>query len=379
MPVPTQHPLERLPHEWEAALGALGEPRYRAKQIFQWIWQRGVTDPDAMSDLPKTLRARLIEEGLSLPLEVATAHASDDGTRKLAVRAKDGRDVETVLIPQLEAADPDRDDDTSDSAKRTPGLRVTQCISSQVGCAMGCVFCASGVAGLKRHLSAAEIAGQVLLGRRHLTEGEAIRNVVYMGMGEPLHNYDAVARSLRLLTHPDGLGLSKRRVTVSTSGLVPEIDKLGKDFGGDVQLAISVHAPSDTTRSEIMPVNRRYPLRELMGALARYPLPRRRRFTIEYTLIDRVNDSLADADALVRLLRPIRAKVNLIPMNPVSDSPLGAPDRERVSAFQERIAGKGLSCFVRTQRGDPIAAACGQLALAGEKPKVRRTLPTLRG
>jgi 23S rRNA (adenine2503-C2)-methyltransferase len=370
-------PLARLPHEWEAALAEIGEPRYRGKQIFTWIWQRGVTDPNAMTDVPKSLRAALIESGLGLPLETSTIHASADATRKLAVKLRDDREIETVLIPQLEAADPDRDDDASEG-ERVPGNRVTQCISSQVGCAMGCVFCASGVAGLKRHLSAAEIAGQVLLGKQHLREGEAIRNVVYMGMGEPLHNYDAVARSLKLLTHPDGLGLSKRRVTVSTSGLVPEIDRLGKDFGGDVQLAISIHAPSDSTRSEIMPINRRYPLRDLMAALARYPLPRRRRFTIEYTLIRNVNDSLKDADALVRLLRPIRAKVNLIPMNPVSDSPLESPDDERVSAFQERIAGKGLSCFIRTQRGDPIAAACGQLALAGEKAKVRRPLPTFR-
>jgi 23S rRNA (adenine2503-C2)-methyltransferase len=204
---------------------------------------------------------------------------------------------------------------------------------------------------------------------------ERVRNVVFMGMGEPLHNYDAVARALTLLVHPDGLGLSKRRVTVSTSGLVPEIDRLGRDFGGQVQLAISLHSPDDSKRSEIMPINRKYPLAELVESLRRYPLPKRRRITIEYTLIDGFNATVADARALARLMRGIPVKVNVIPMNPVADNPLGAPSWEVVDAFQDALRAQGVASFVRRRKGDDIAAACGQLALAGEKKKVRVPLP----
>ncbi len=366
-----------MPEEWEAALVARGEPRYRGRQIFRWIHLRGVTDPELMTDLPKRLRAGLVEEGLAPPATVAHVHESADRTRKLVVRFTDGRDVESVLIPQLRDADPDREDEADEVLPgRVPGSRVTQCISSQVGCAMGCVFCASGIAGLKRHLGAAEIVAQVLLGRAALGPDEALRNVVFMGMGEPLHNYDAVARALVLLSHPEGIGLSTRRVTVSTSGLVPQIDRLGRDFAGTVQLAISLHAVDDARRSEIMPINRKHPLGELVAALARYPLPRRRRFTIEYTLIRGVNDSDGEADAMAELLRGVPVKVNLIPMNPVPDSPLRPPDEPVVQRFQERLRARGLPCFVRTQRGDAIAAACGQLALHGEERKVRIRLPT---
>ena len=359
-------------------VAAWGEPRYRAAQIFRWVHKRGVTDAAEMTDLPVRLRSRLENEGLSLPLSIAHVHLSDDRTRKLLVRLDDGRDVETVLIPQLEDADPDRDDEVEVIPGRVAGSRVTQCISSQVGCAMGCVFCASGVAGLKRHLSAAEIVGQVLAGKRHLEGEEQIRNVVFMGMGEPLHNYAAVARALVLLSHPDGIGLSTRRVTVSTSGLVPQIDQLARDFGGQVQLAISLHAVDDARRSEIMPINRKHPLDELVACLARYPLPKRRRITIEYTLIRGVNDSDDEADRMVELLRGVPIKVNLIPMNPIAGSPLGAPDVGAVERFQKRLRARGVACFVRTQRGDDISAACGQLALAGEKRKVKSRLPTAR-
>jgi 23S rRNA (adenine2503-C2)-methyltransferase len=206
---------------------------------------------------------------------------------------------------------------------------------------MGCVFCASGVAGLKRHLGAEEIVGQVLLGRAQLDDDEELRNVVYMGMGEPLHNYEATKRSLELLTHPEGIGLSKRKVTVSTSGLVPEILRLGADFGGQIGLAISLHAADDETRGALMPINRKYPLSELMAALARYPLPKRRRITIEYTLVLGKNDSAAEAKKLVRLLRGLPVKINLIPMNPIEASTLGPPDPQaRVLAFQEILVAR---------------------------------------
>ena len=200
---------------------AWGEPRYRGKRIFDSIHRQGILDPDEMSNLPKRLRERLKEEGLGWPIHIVSTHESADRTKKFLVGMPDGEMVETVLIPQL-------------GDERV----VTQCISSQVGCAMGCVFCASGVMGLKRQMSDAEIIAQVLLGRRELGPDQRIRNVVFMGMGEPLHNYDSVARSLVLLTHADGLDLSKRRVTVSTSGLVKRIDRLGRDFDGQVQLAI---------------------------------------------------------------------------------------------------------------------------------------------
>jgi 23S rRNA (adenine2503-C2)-methyltransferase len=192
-----------------------------------------------------------------------------------------------------------------------------------------------------------------------------------MGMGEPLHNYEATARSLRLLTHSEGIALSSRRITVSTSGLIPEIARLGKDFDGQIGLAISLHAPDDATRSALMPINRRYPLADLMAALRDYPLPKRRRITIEYTLVAGKNDDPAEARKVAKLLVGLRVKVNLIPMNPIEASSLGPPDMARVEAFQRVLIDAGLSCFVRRRRGDDVAAACGQLALLGAKPKVK--------
>jgi len=251
------------------------------------------------------------------------------------------------------------------------GDRVTQCISTQVGCAMGCIFCASGVAGLKRHLGAHEIVAQVILGRRVLEGREEVRNIVLMGMGEPLHNYDATVRALRLLTHPMGMNFSPRRITVSTSGLIPEIAKLGQDFAGQIGLAISLHAADDETRTRLMPINRKYPLGALMEGLRAYPLPKRRRIFIEYTLVAGKNDDLSEARKLARLLRDLPVKINIIPMNSIEASSLGAPAMDRVFAFQQLLIDEGYTCFVRKRRGDDVAAACGQLALLGAKPKVR--------
>jgi 23S rRNA (adenine2503-C2)-methyltransferase len=230
---------------------------------------------------------------------------------------------------------------------------------------MGCVFCASGQRGLLRGLGAAEIVSQVLISRRYLDPNEYLRNLVFMGMGEPLHHYEETARALRLLTHPNGIAMGTRKITVSTVGLVPGIRRLGEDFGGKIGLAVSLHAPDDATRDRIVPMNRRYPLAELMAALRRYPLPRRRRITIEYTLIDGVNDSDRHAKSLVRLLEGLPVKVNLIPMNSIEASKLKAPSNTRVEAFREIVARAGLSAFLRTRRGDDVSAACGQLALAG--------------
>jgi 23S rRNA (adenine2503-C2)-methyltransferase len=382
-PAPT-HPIARLPEEWSQAMAARGERAYAAKQIFEWIHRRGVVDAAAMTNLPARLRESLAGDGLTpggcVPERI---HRSTDGTRKIAVRLRDGALIETVLLPSVsgpgsaaeidaDAASADDDDPDEDApAPGAPRIRVTQCISTQVGCAMGCIFCASGVAGLKRHLAAEEIVAQVLLGRSLLDEGEALRSVVFMGMGEPLHNYDATARALRLLSHAEGIGLSTRRVTVSTSGLVPEIERLGRDFGGQVALAISLHAADDATRSALMPINRRYPLAELMRALKAYPLPKRRRITVEYTLVAGKNDDPAEARKLARLLRSVPVKINLIPMNPIEASALGPPAGDRVLAFQRVLTDAGYSCFVRRRRGDDVSAACGQLVLVGAKPKVR--------
>jgi 23S rRNA (adenine2503-C2)-methyltransferase len=224
---------------------------------------------------------------------------------------------------------------------------------------------------LKRNLGAHEIVAQVLLGKRVLEGREEVRNIVLMGMGEPLHNYESTARALRLMTHPLGLNMSPRRITVSTSGLVPEIARLGQDFAGQIGLAVSLHAADDETRTRLMPINRKYPLDELMAGLRAYPLPKRRRIFIEYTLVSGKNDDLQEAHKVARLLRDLPVKINLIPMNSIEASPLGAPEMARVYAFQQVLIDHGYTCFVRKRRGDDVAAACGQLALLGAKPKVR--------
>jgi 23S rRNA (adenine2503-C2)-methyltransferase len=388
-------PLARLPDEWAVVAQSLGGRAFHGKQIFRWVHVRGVTEPEKMTDLPAKLRGSLAATGgMGDALSVSQERRAEDGTRKLLVTMKDGASVETVLIPEVtrgkgdlpsplepgEAGDADaavlddEEDGPGDAEREVAKKRVTQCISTQVGCAMGCVFCASGVAGLKRNMRPDEIVSQVLVGRRMLDEDQALRGVVLMGMGEPLHNYDATARALRLMTHREGIGLSSRRVTVSTSGLVPEIAKLGEDFKGQIGLAISLHAPTDEARSRLMPINRRYPLGELLAALRAYPLPARRRITIEYTLVVGQNDTVADARLVAKLLRGIPVKVNLIPMNPIDGSSLGPPDLSGVLAFQRVLCDGGYSCFIRRRRGDDVSAACGQLALLGAKRKVRMAL-----
>jgi 23S rRNA (adenine2503-C2)-methyltransferase len=365
------HPLARLPDEWRATLEGWGERPYRAEQIFRWLHKRGVASPEHMTDIGKPLRTRLLEAGLKPVADVGRVVRSGDGTRKLLLELCSGGRVECVLIPMTPlvggAGDLD-DDEGDDEDESTAGghNRVTLCVSTQFGCAMGCAFCASGQAGLVRGLGAAEIVSQVAVARTHLDPNEDLKNLVFMGMGEPLHHYDETARALRLLMHPDGFGMSPRRITVSTVGLVPGIRKLGADFGGKIGLAISLHAPNDRVRDRIIPINRRYPLKELLQALHEYPLPKRRRITIEYTLIDGVNDAPSHARELSGILRGLRVKVNLIPMNSIPNSELRAPAQARVAAFREELAGAGLSCFLRTRRGDDVAAACGQLAMADE-------------
>jgi len=322
-----------------------------------------------MTNLSRSLRARLREHGLASPLHEESVRRSSDGTRKLLLRLSDGLAIECVMIPRanLEDSDLDDDDDESDAEPGNADSRserpVTLCISTQVGCAMGCVFCASGQAGLKRGLGAQEVVSQFILARRHLDEGERIKNIVFMGMGEPLHHYAETARSIRLLTHPLGVGLSPRRITVSTVGLISGIRRLGEDFAGKIGLAISLHAPDGPTRSRIVPMNDSQPLAALIEALRRYPLPKRRRITIEYTLIDGVNDQVAHARQLMQTLRGLPVKVNLIPMNPIGASALRGPRPEAVEAFRRELALLRVSCSVRQTRGDDVDAACGQLAL----------------
>ncbi|HEY4011732.1 MAG TPA: 23S rRNA (adenine(2503)-C(2))-methyltransferase RlmN [Polyangiaceae bacterium] len=385
-PVP---PLARTPEEWADTLKTMGGRGFHAKQLFRWMHARGVLSADRMTDLPAELRAKLAALGIEGTLALGGERRSSDNTRKFVATLRDGATIETVLIPAVSGpkgalpspvppleGDADDDEDEEDASESVgaaadDAVRVTQCISTQVGCAMGCVFCASGVAGLKRQLGADEIVAQIVLGRTRLDPNERLRNIVFMGMGEPLHNYEATARALRLITHPEGIALSARRVTVSTSGLVPEIARLGADFGGHIGLAVSLHAAEDETRSRLMPINKKYPIPALMDALRAYPLPRRRRITIEYTLVSGRNDAPSQATTLARLLRGIPVKVNLIPMNPIAASPLEPPQIRRVLDFQKVLCDAGYSCFIRRQRGDDVSAACGQLALHGAKPKVR--------
>jgi 23S rRNA (adenine2503-C2)-methyltransferase len=360
------HPLSWTAEEWESWLAAGGAPRYRAKQLFQWMHQKGELDPERMTNLDKGTRARLLEAGMGWPVTVDEVRQSADGTRKLLLKLRDDRLIECVLIPMTQSDDADAaaaaEDDEEDAAPE-PKQRVTLCISTQVGCAMGCTFCASGRAGLQRGLVAAEIVAQVLISRRYLGENELLRNLVFMGMGEPLHHYAETARAISLISDPNGIGMSLRRITVSTVGLVPGIRKLGRDFGGKLGLAISLHATDDATRSKMMPINDRYDIAALKQALREYPLPPRRRITIEYTLIRDVNDSVEQAERLVKLLAGLRVKVNLIPMNPVDGSGFQTTVADNVERFRGVLANHRLSCSVRKRRGDEVSAACGQLAL----------------
>ena len=364
-----RHPVAKLPEEWRTLLTELGEPGFRADQIFRWIHGHGVFEPENMTNLSRPLRARLTELGLGCPVEEVSARRSSDGTRKLLLRLHDGLSIECVLIPQSNLEeDDDEDEPREDEASDRP---LTLCVSTQVGCAMGCVFCASGQAGLKRGLGAQEIISQVIVARRHLDPGERIRNLVFMGMGEPLHHYAETARTIHLLTHPLGQAMSPRRITVSTVGLITGIRRLGEEFGGKIGLAISLHAPDTDLRSQIVPMNRHQPMSELMQALRDYPLPKRRRITVDYPLIDGVNDGVDHARRLAATLRGLPTKVNLIPMNPIRESELHAPRAAAVEAFRRELSRLRVSCSVRVTRGDDVDAACGQLALNQDQPPER--------
>ncbi len=321
---------------------AQGIERFRADQVAAWLYQRGVDDPAAMTDLSQELRTRLAAEWHSRALEIEETAFSRDGTAKAVLRAADGARVEAVLIPEEG--------------------RTTLCVSTQVGCPMACSFCATGALGFTRNLSTAEIVDQLCRMRELLPAGRRVTNVVFMGMGEPLLNPAALHAAIRILIHPKAFALAPRRITVSTVGVVPQLEPLLAV--APIHLALSLHASTDSVRERLVPLNRRYPLARLLGALrdSAY-LSARRPVFFEYTLIEGVNDSLEDARRLPRLLAGLPAKLNLIPMNAHSDSEFRAPSEEQMDRFLREVAGSGLRVTLRRSRGPDIDAACGQLAL----------------
>ncbi|HYS27417.1 MAG TPA: 23S rRNA (adenine(2503)-C(2))-methyltransferase RlmN [Vicinamibacterales bacterium] len=330
--------------EIESALEARGCERFHARQLYRWIYKRAVVDFETMTDLSKDLRARLAADFEVVTPKVVSDLHSIDGTRKFVLELADERRIEAVFIPD------------------TPAM--TFCISTQVGCAMGCGFCLTGKMGLVRNLTAGEIAGEVRVLAAATGMLDHRFNIVLMGMGEPLHNYDPTMKALRMLHDEHGLAVSPRRVTLSTVGIVPGLQRLAHEPLMP-NLAISLHATTDEQRSELVPPNRKYPLADILETCRRFPLKKRSRITFEYVLLAGVNDSPEDARRLARLLSGIKAKVNLIPLNPAPGIPYERPSDERVDRFAQILADRHLTVSVRKSRGQDIRAACGQLIVEG--------------
>lgn len=331
--------------ELQAFFTDMGEKSFRASQVIKWIYQFGVADFASMSNLGKGLREKLDTLAEIRPPEVVSEHRSHDGTIKWVLRLDNLNCIETVFIPEAD--------------------RGTLCVSSQVGCALDCSFCSTAQQGFNRNLSVGEIIGQLWVANQSLgclpREQRQITNVVMMGMGEPLSNFDNVVKAMSLMLDDEAYGLSKRRVTLSTSGVVPAMDRLKQAI--DVSLAVSLHATNDSLRDKLVPINRKYPLAELMAACKRYLAgDARRRITFEYVMLDGVNDSDAEARALVRLLRDIPSKVNLIPFNPFPNTVYRCSTPERIDAFRDILVRQGMTTITRKTRGNDIEAACGQLA-----------------
>jgi len=315
-------------------------PIYRAKQIWQWLFQKRATTFEEMTNLPRDLRERLSDYFVIGRLQILRRAESHDGTVKFLFGLADGESIESVLIPEA--------------------TRLTLCISTQAGCAFGCAFCATAVLGLKRNLTCSEIVDQILEVSRTLIDERRITHVVLMGMGEPLANYDQTLRALQMITDSEcGIAISPRRVTLSTVGLVPQIEKLMSET--KVNLAISLHAPNDELRGQLMPVNRKYSLAQLIDCCRSLPIPRRKRITFEYVLLHGVNDSDQHARELAKLLRGIPSKVNVIPFNPHPGSEFLRPSNESIACFQDLLHDLGVQINVRRPRGDDIQASCGQL------------------
>lgn len=325
----------------EGFLLGLGKERYRAKQIFKWLYQKGAGSFEEMTNLSKEFRRELAERAAISMLTPERVEVSSDGTKKYLFLLEDGASVESVLIPEEG--------------------RATLCISSQVGCAMGCRFCLTGTFNLQRNLQCSEIVNQVCA----IRESENITNVVLMGMGEPLANLSNVVRALNILISPDGFQISNRRVTVSTCGLVPEMESLGRAV--TVNLAVSLNATTDEQRDILMPINKKYPIAALLDACRNFPLPNRRMITIEYVMIRGLNDSLDDAKRLVKLLRGIPVKVNLIPFNEFDGCDFRSPLQEAIDHFHRYLLDKNITVITRASRGGDISAACGQLKAKLEK------------
>jgi 23S rRNA (adenine2503-C2)-methyltransferase len=367
----------------------MGEKPFRARQLFRWIHHKGAASLDDMTDLPRAFRERLARETRLTTLAVDTVQRSSDGTRKYRLRTEDGKFIEAVYMPEEpgpDAFDPEADEEDEPGRKR---VRRTLCVSTQVGCAMGCGFCMTATMGLVRNLTPGEIADQVYrvnadlrdesgpeeralpaTGRSRRAEApidpqRPLTNLVYMGMGEPLHNYVSVKRSLDLLLHPEGANFSHRHVTVSTSGLVPNIQRLGEETR--VKLAVSLNATTDEQRAKLMPVDKKWNIAALIDACRKFPMKYGRRITFEYVLLKGVNDTDEDARRLADLLAGLPAKVNLIPYNENPGLGFGDPGVERVQAFRRILEGRGFAAMVRKNRGRDISAACGQLAVAGQK------------
>jgi 23S rRNA (adenine2503-C2)-methyltransferase len=324
----------------EAQLDAIGVPRFHGRQIFQWVYRRGVTDFNAMTDLGRELRTRLAQDFSLTTPTVAKREQSSDGTVKFLLQLPDGQFIESVFIPD------------------TPSQ--TFCLSTQVGCAMKCAFCLTARMGIVRNLTAGEIVGQVRVLLRELNMLGHRFNIVLMGMGEPLHNYDATMKALRILADEHGMAVSPRRVTLSTVGVLPALERLATEpFMPN--LAISLHATTEDQRDMLVPINRKYGLKELLDACRRFPLKRRSRITFEYVLLNGVNDTPEDARRLVKLLNGIKAKVNLLPLNEAAGIPFTRPSDERVNQFAQILADHYVTVSVRRSRGRDIRAACGQL------------------
>jgi len=330
--------------ELESLVATLGVEPFRARQIYRWLYRRGLDGVADMTNLSVALRQRLQTEVRCSTPRVAHQERSTDGTRKFLFELRDGKTVESVFIHD------------------TPAM--TFCISTQVGCAMQCGFCLTGQMGLSRHLSAGEVAGQVRVLARELDLSERKFNIVLMGMGEPLHNYDATMKALRMLAAPEGLGLTPRRVTLSTVGLIPALKRLAAESWVP-NLAVSLHATTDELRHTLIPTSRTQRLEDLLAACRQFPLKHRERITFEYVLLDGVNDLDADARRLARLLAGLPAKVNLIPLNPAPGIPFARPSDARVDRFAASLARGGIRVSVRKSRGQDIRAACGQLIVEG--------------
>lgn len=321
-------------------LAGLGLKSYRPSQATRWLYQKGAVSFFEMTDLSKDEREMLDREAYIGHIEIVKSKGSIDGTQKFLFKLEDGNLIESVLIP---------DED-----------RLAYCVSTQVGCSMGCRFCLTGMSGLQRNLYLDEIVDQIIYVRGILPEDVRLTNIVMMGMGEPLANAENLLKAIDIITHKDGLAISPRRITISTAGIIPGIEELGRQKS-HVNLAVSLNSTTDEQRSYLMPVNRRYPLQDLILALRRYPLPPRRRITFEYILLKGINDSPEDAIRLAGLVRGIRCKINLIPFNSYPGAIFEMPDEEAILRFQQILINRHLTAFIRKSRGGEISAACGQL------------------